>query len=104
MQIRQETLLHIDTCTQNERKIKDKPRGSVLTHRSYSAELFVWYYQSSERYDDTEELYKRALAGREDKLGPDYPDTLRTASNFAIYFEDLGRVNDADLLLARFEL
>lgn len=61
-------------------------------------------YRDKGRYDDAEELYKRALAGREEQLGPDHPDTLRTVNNFTIFLRDRGRVDDTDLLLTRFGL
>ena len=77
------------------------PRGSVLAHRSYSAMLFASCYQSSGRYDNAEELYKRALIGREEKLGPDYPDTLRTVENLAIIYSDKRRYDDTEELYKR---
>ena len=61
-------------------------------------------YRKKGRYNDAEELYKRALANNEEKLGPDHPDTLRIASNFAICLQYLGRVSDADLLSMKFGL
>ena len=104
LQVKQETLLHINACVQNDGEIIGDLCESALEHRSYSLSLFASCYQSSGRYDDAEELYKRALAGREEQLGPDHPDTLRTVNNFTIFLRDRGRVDDTDLLLTRFGL
>ena len=101
LQVKQETLLHIDACMQNDREIMGNPRGSAIAHRNYSTILFASYYQSSGRYDDAEKLYKRALAGREEQLGPDHPDTLRTVQNLANVYSDKGRYDDAEELYKR---
>ena len=42
-----------------------------------------------------EELYRRALTGREDQLGPVHPDTLRSVRNLAILLEVKGSVTEA---------
>ena len=42
-----------------------------------------------------EELYRRALRGREDQLGPVHPSTLGSVRNLAILLEDKGSVAEA---------
>ena len=42
-----------------------------------------------------EELYRRALMGREDQLGPVHPDTLSSVWNLAILLEVKGSVPEA---------
>ena len=42
-----------------------------------------------------EGLYRRALSGREDQLGPEHPDTLTSARNLAILLEVKGSVAEA---------
>ncbi|MCJ1231793.1 hypothetical protein MMC12_008472 [Toensbergia leucococca] len=101
LQVKQETLLHINACVQNDRETVGDLRGSALEHRSYSTSLFASCYQFSGRYDDAEELYKRALAGREEQLGPDHPDTLGTVENLAIVYRNKGRYDDAEELYKR---
>ncbi|MCJ1277339.1 hypothetical protein MMC21_005151 [Puttea exsequens] len=101
LQVKQETLLHIDACMQNDRDIIGNLRGSALEHRSYSISLFASCYQSTGRYDDAEELYKRALASREEKLGSDYPDTLETIQDLANIYKDKGQYDDAEELYKR---
>ena len=42
-----------------------------------------------------EELYRRALTGQEDQLGPVHPDTLRSVRGLAILLEETGSVTEA---------
>jgi Tetratricopeptide repeat len=46
-------------------------------------------------------LYRRALEGREEKLGPKYPDTLRTVQNLVIVYWSQGRYGEAERLFRR---
>ena len=57
-------------------------------------------YADKGRYDEAEELYKRALTGNEEKLGPKHPDTLRTVQNLAIVYADKGRYDETEKLSA----
>ena len=101
LQVKQETLLHIDACMQNDREIVGNPREPALAQQSYPVALFASCYQISARYDDAEELYERALAGNEKQLGPDHPATLRTVENLAIVYKNKGRYDDAEELYER---
>ena len=42
-------------------------------------------YRIEGRYDEAEELFKRALAGKEEKLGAKHPDTLGTVRNLVVF-------------------
>ena len=44
---------------------------------------------------DAISLYKRALAAREQALGPDHPDTLNARASLAAAYDDAGRIGDA---------
>ncbi len=101
LQVKQETLLHIDACVQNDGETVGDLRGSALKSRSYSTSLFASCYHSNGQYDEAEELYKRALAGSEEKLGPDHPDTLRTVQSLATVHWSKGRYDDAKELFKR---
>ena len=78
LKVKQETLLHIDACVQSDRETVGELCGSTMKCRSYSASLFASCYRFDGQYNVAEELYKRALTGNEEKLGPKHPDTLRT--------------------------
>ena len=101
LQVKQETLLHINAYVQNDGEIIGNLCGSALEHRSYSLSLFASCYQSSGRYDDAEKLYKRALTGNKEQLGPDHPDILRTVQNLANIYSNKGRYDDAEELYKR---
>ena len=47
------------------------------------------------RYKEAEAMHRRALMGREGKLGKDHPDTLRSVSNLAHILELLHRYDEA---------
>jgi hypothetical protein len=48
------------------------------------------------RYEQAEEMNRRALAGREKVLGVDHPDTLTSVSNLALVLRDQGRYEQAE--------
>ena len=100
LQVRQETLLHIDACLQTDREIMNDSSNSAL-NQSYSTSLFAACYRSHGRYKDAEMIFKRVLAGREEDLGPDHPDTLQTVQNLAIIYRMQGRYTEAENLYQR---
>jgi len=53
------------------------------------------------RYKEAETLCRQALAGRQKRLGPEHPDTLRTVSNPAIIRDLQGRHEEAETLFGR---
>jgi hypothetical protein len=46
-------------------------------------------------------LYRRALAGREEALGPAHPDTLTLVNNLAVLLKSLGKYDEAEPLYWR---
>jgi tetratricopeptide (TPR) repeat protein len=56
-------------------------------------------YQSQGRYEEAERLYRRALEGREEKLGPKHPDMLTTVEGLAGVCRSQGRYEEADGLV-----
>ena len=101
LQVRRETLLHIDACLQNDGEILNDSYHSALKIQSYSASLFASCYRSHGRYNDAEKLLKRVLAGKEEKLAPDHPDILETADDLARIYRYQGRYNKAEELYQR---
>ncbi|KAL4986796.1 hypothetical protein BDW68DRAFT_120598 [Aspergillus falconensis] len=43
-----------------------------------------------------EEMYQRALAGREKQLGPDHTSTLNTVNNLGLLYADQGKLKEAE--------
>jgi tetratricopeptide (TPR) repeat protein len=52
-------------------------------------------------YPAAEPLYQRALALREQVLGPDHPDTAQSLNNLALLYQDQGRYGKAEPLYQR---
>ena len=52
-------------------------------------------------YADAEPLYREALQGRREALGPRHPDTLRSLNDLATVLKDQGRYADAEPLYRR---
>ncbi|KAI4147729.1 MAG: hypothetical protein LQ340_005415 [Diploschistes diacapsis] len=101
LQIKQETLLHIDACVQTDREMLGELCGSGWEYRSHSASMFAGCYYDNGQYDEAEELYKRALAGIEEKLGPKHFDTLRMMHDLANVYMKKGRSDEAEELYKR---
>ncbi|MFM7327028.1 MAG: tetratricopeptide repeat protein, partial [Nodosilinea sp.] len=57
-------------------------------------------YQAG-RYSEAVPLAERALAIREQALGPDHPDTATSLNNLALLYESMGRYEEAEPLYQR---
>jgi CHAT domain-containing protein len=55
-------------------------------------------YQEQGRYDEAEPLYREALEGMREALGPRHPDTLVSLNNLAVVYDVQGRYGDAEPL------
>ena len=58
-------------------------------------------YKEEGRYADAKPLYKRALAIRQEALGPDHPDVAQSLNNLADLYSAQGRHADAEPLYKR---
>src|SRR5438067_420926 len=72
-----------------------------LDSRPDLASWFAGFYLAQGRYIEAEKLYERALAGREERLGPKHPDTLGTVHGLANFFRGQGRLDEARSLQER---
>ena len=57
--------------------------------------------QDQGKYDEAEPLYRRALAGKEEALGPAHPDTLITVNNLANLLSEQGKYDEAEPMYRR---
>jgi tetratricopeptide (TPR) repeat protein len=57
-------------------------------------------YEDQGKYGEAEPLYRRALAIREQQLGPQHPDTLATRGNYTALLRAMGRDREAARLQA----
>jgi Tfp pilus assembly protein PilF len=60
-----------------------------------------YYLDDRARYRDAEPLYVRALAIREQQLGPLHSDTAQSLNNLAALYRNQGKYADAESLLVR---
>jgi tetratricopeptide (TPR) repeat protein len=58
-------------------------------------------YYSQGKLDEAEEMYRRALAGREKALGPDHTSTLNTVHNLGALYVDQGKLDKAEEMFQR---
>merc|ERR1712079_117442 len=57
--------------------------------------------QAKNNKEQAEPLLQQALNGRENKLGPQHPDTLQSLNNLGMLLEELGKLEEAEPLLRR---
>ena len=60
-----------------------------------------WYLDDRARYREAEPLYQRALAIREQQLGPEHPDTATSLNNLALLYRAQGKYEQAEPLYQR---
>jgi tetratricopeptide (TPR) repeat protein len=58
-------------------------------------------YRDQGKLDKAEEMYKRALQGREKALGPDHTSTLDTVNNLGVLYVDQGKLDKAEEMYQR---
>ncbi|KAL9630085.1 MAG: hypothetical protein Q9164_006593 [Protoblastenia rupestris] len=56
----------------------------------------AWYAAEQGRYDEAEQMDRRALDGREKVLGKEHPDTLMSVSNLALVLQYQGKYDEAE--------
>ncbi|KAK3690270.1 Tetratricopeptide repeat-domain-containing protein [Podospora appendiculata] len=60
---------------------------------------FVWKDQG--KFEEAEQMNRRALGGREKVLGLEHPDTLTSVSNLASVLQDQGKYEEAEQMNRR---
>ncbi len=58
-------------------------------------------YYTQGKYEQAEPLYQRALAIREQQVGPQHPDTASSLNNLAGLYANQGKYEQAEPLLKR---
>ena len=56
----------------------------------------AWYAAEQGRYNEAEQMDRRALDGREKVLGNEHPDTLISVSNLALVLQHQGKYDEAE--------
>lgn len=91
---KQETVRHIDSCILGDKTLS----GHILDTLPRSMGLFAYFYSEQGRYNESEDLCKRALVVCKEKLGATHLDTLRTMETQAINYLWLGQYDEAERL------
>jgi tetratricopeptide (TPR) repeat protein len=58
-------------------------------------------YKDQGKLDKAEEMYQRALQGKEKALGPDHTSTLDTVNNLGLLYKDQGKLDKAEEMYQR---
>ncbi|KAJ5195474.1 uncharacterized protein N7498_008912 [Penicillium cinerascens] len=58
-------------------------------------------YKDQGKLKEAEEMYQRALAGKEKALGPDHTSTLNTVNNLGLLYADQGKLKEAEEMYQR---
>jgi tetratricopeptide (TPR) repeat protein len=74
-------------------------RAALAEAPATAAKAYELYQKG--KYAQAEALYRKALAMRQEALGPDHPDTALASSNLAASLESQGRVQEAEVLHRR---
>jgi tetratricopeptide (TPR) repeat protein len=101
VQAKQIILSHLDTGLENSHKYLC---GTIRLGESTleaPALIFADFYLEQGRYEEAERLFGRVLKGREERLGRDHPDTLRTVHSLAIAYRRQGQYEQAERLFGR---
>jgi tetratricopeptide (TPR) repeat protein len=62
---------------------------------------FGRFYQENGHFSEAEEMWNRALAGREKILGPDHPDTLMTVHSLGVLYYEQRCLDEAEKMYDR---
>ena len=82
LETRQETNRHLDSCLLSDKRISPVS-DQILDSLPHSLAQFADFYCEQGRYNEAEDLFRRALAVREVKLGVAHSDTLATMAGLA---------------------
>ncbi len=72
-----------------------------MRRRTRSLNNLAGLYYNQGKYEQAEPLYQRALAIREQQLGPKHPDTAHSLNNLGLLYETQGKYAEAEPLLQR---
>jgi tetratricopeptide (TPR) repeat protein len=70
----------------------------TITQTLSSSNRLANVYRDQGEYKEAGVLYQRALAGRNQVLGPDHPDTLVSTSNFAVLYSEQSKYDETAVL------
>ena len=100
LETRLETLRHIDSCIVSDRKLSQSS-GETLVCLPHASSLFARFYGDQGRYNEAEDLCRRALAGNKEKLGATDLATLGIMHDLANILSIQGQLEEAESLYSQ---
>ncbi|KAF7515787.1 hypothetical protein PCG10_002914, partial [Penicillium crustosum] len=86
------------------------PQCNYVAHRQYiNKSIWLWggfhglglLYSDQGKLKEAEKMYQRALAGREEALGPDHISTLSIVQNLGVLYHKQGKLKEAEQMYQR---
>ncbi|KAJ6011039.1 hypothetical protein N7451_002451 [Penicillium sp. IBT 35674x] len=101
-----------DTNDRNYAELQQRliPHSKFVRNRNFSdSNIALWgafnglgnLFRNQGKLKDAEDMYRRALLGKEKALGPNEPSTLNTVNNLGLLFRDQGRLEEAEGMYRR---
>ena len=75
--------------------MSEQEQGAEHLDIARDATTLAYLYRKQGKYEQAEPLYQRALAIREQQLGPEHPSTQITQGNYASLLRAMGRDAEA---------
>ena len=97
LETRVETVRHIDSCILSDRKLS-QASSQILNCLPRSLSQFARFYCHHGRYNEAENLCRRALRVNKERLGATDLVTLRIMQDFAIVLSRQGQYDEAERL------
>ena len=97
LETRLETVRHIDSCILSDRKLS-QASSQILNCLPRSLSQFARFYRHHGRYNEAENLCRRALRVNKEKLGATDLVTLRIMQDLAITLSRQGQCDEAEKL------
>ena len=75
--------------------------GEYLPSLSHACHQLGKLYQDQGKMKEAEDIYLRALIGKETAWGPEHKQTLQTVNNLGVLYRDQGKLKEAEEMLLR---
>ena len=80
---------------------KDIDRGEEQRALLVAIQLLGFLYEDQGKLGEAEQMYNRALQGKEKALGPNHTSTLNTVNNLGLLYQDQGKLGEAEQMYNR---
>ncbi|KAI4767751.1 purine and uridine phosphorylase [Aureobasidium sp. EXF-3400] len=81
--------------------MKSNSKAETNLDVTWAYQELAGIFKAHDRYIEAEEMYERALAGKENALGLEHKSTLDTVNNLGLLYRDQGRLAEAEAMYGR---